>query len=144
MQTLKRHLYRMMATLLLMTVMAYSFIGYHHHQGLHVCMAVEHLFYDACAKAGACGETAGGSSHAAGHHVRNCSLSDQYRGVTTQRISVDRHVRDLQPLWLMAAWAFQLCIFFSQKTHSLFVPDVIGRILVPPLGGRRLRAPPFH
>lgn len=134
----------MMATLLLMTVMAYSFIGYHHHQGLHVCMAVEHLFYNTCAKTGACGETAGGGSHAAGHHVRNCSLSDQYRGVTAERISVDRRVQDLQPVWLMAVWALQLFILFGRKAQALFVPDVIGRILVPPLGGRGLRAPPFH
>lgn len=144
MLVLKRLLFRMMATLLLMTVMAYSFIGYHHHQGLHVCMAVEHLLYNSCTQTAECGEMASSDSHGVSHHVRNCSMNDQYRGVAAKRISLEHHVQDWQPVWLMTVLAFQLLICFSRKIPSRYVPEKMGRISGLPPGGQGLRAPPFH
>lgn len=144
---------RLWGILSLIAVMGYSSMGWHHHVGMHVCLAYEHIFLN-----GACLYDEGALNHTASpkhclpafpetHHQgkgHTCICSVEYLSAIdrTHSVRINRVEHQVSPIWALLALTGLL---LSVRRKSM-LPDRggVAPLLPPPLlTGLGLRAPPF-
>ena len=123
---IRNTLIRIWGILSLVVVMGYSVLGWHHHVGVHVCLAYEHLFldglciYDVCDRGHLIpsGQTqpVPFETHHQGHNGHSCKCSVEYFSAINgeQTAKVIRQIRQLSPIWVLLAFLL----------YSIFLPQI--------------------
>lgn len=151
---IRNTLIRIWGILSLVVVMGYSVLGWHHHVGVHVCLAYEHLFLDGLCIYDVCDrghhipsgqiQPVPFETHHQGHSGHSCKCSVEYFSAINreQTAKVIRQIRQLSPIWALLALIGVLLAICRKSV----LPDscLVVRLLPPPLlSGQGLRAPPF-